>query len=746
MRDLSLAMRVALRHPWATAVTVVLVGSALAINTALYSAIHVLVLRELPVRDPGTLAIVEMEPGRPVSQATLDELQDHSALLGVAGVVPGSETPVDRGVFVGAATVTLADVLGVAPIRGSWLTHDEPEGVVVAWSFWQSRFGGESSMIGTPVDIAGRQRVLLGVMPPGFDFPLGTNVWQLARRPTGAGYSQSPFLTAIARFPEPPVARNEPFGTQTVSIVPLRERYTPSAGPALMLLIYAATLVLMLTMLHLMASGLAQVARHRADAAIRLALGADRRHLIRQALAEASIPAIGGLVAAVPFTMVLQSGARRWLPPELLKGSVLTFDWSVLAFGSLLAVGVLGGISLMRHLVTPWRNPKHAIVAVGTSRPGARRIVRTVLSLQTGCAVALVYLCVLTVTSLGMVQRLNLGFQPDGLLRVVLPWGPTLDGQRAQVHQLDETLAAIRAVSGVLNAAPTFSYPLTAFHIGATAPLPGGTTIRVAQLQVGPGYFETVGTRLVSGRDFDAHGERGRLSPTIVNESLARALSQNGVLPGTTQIAGLSLEVIGVVEDARMRHPEVDDGFQAYVEHSLPGSSVLVRMTDESSQQPALVAAVQAVWEGKPVRVERVQDRLSHLLAPQRARSALMSGVALAGLVLTLVALVGGLVEGVRSRTRELAVRLAVGASQGRMVLLVASEGLLIVSLGATLGLGGGVIAGHSMASIFQGASGLDLRAAGVVIGLFCVIGLVATMKAALMACRVNPAVALKNE
>jgi putative ABC transport system permease protein len=123
-----------------------------------------------------------------------------------------------------------------------------------------------------------------------------------------------------------------------------------------------------------------------------------------------------------------------------------------------------------------------------------------------------------------------------------------------------------------------------------------------------------------------------------------------------------------------------------------------------------------------------------------------MSGVALAGLVLTLVALVGGLVEGVRSRTRELAVRLAVGASQGRMVLLVASEGLLIVALGAILGLGGGIIAGHSLASIFHGGSGIDLRAASVVIGLFCLIAMVATTKAALMACRVNPAVALKNE
>jgi predicted permease len=750
MRDLSLAIRVAARRPWVTASTVVLVGVALAVNTALYSAIHVLVLREIPARDPGTLAVAETQPGQPISQATLDVLQRHSAFLGVGAVVSGSESGVDLGVFVSQATANLADILGAAPVRGSWLTDEEPDGVVVAWSFWQARFGGRAESLGQPVDLAGRRRVLVGVMPPGFDFPLGTNAWELVRRSTGADYSRFASLTAIARLSEPPGVRSVPLGTQTVSLVPLRERYAPSGGPALFLLVWAGTLVLTLTLLHLMALCLTQAARQRGDAAIRLALGANRRHLFRQTLAEASIPAIGGLVAAIPLTIVLQAGARRWLPPELLRGSVLTFDLSVLALGSVLAVVVLGVISSAQLVFTPSVQLRHAIMVGGGGRSGGRRAANAVLALQTACAVALVYLCLLAVMSLRTVQRVDLGFNPTGLLSVRLPWDDTsLDGFRAQGYRVDESLAAIRAVPGVSNAAPTFSYPFAAFNAATTIALPGGITSSVALLQVGPGYFETIGARLLSGRAFDFRSKQRPPLSAVVNESLARSMTKDGVLPGSISVGGLSHEIIGVVDDVRMRSPEVDSGFQVYVsivERRAPATVILVRTTDDGSSPAALAGAVQAAWGGKTVRVERVQDTLGVLLAPQRTRSALISGVALAGLGLTVVALAGGLVEGVRSRTRELAVRLAVGAGQGRVIMLVVSEGLFIVTVGAALGLGVGAIVGQSLATIFRAASGLELRAAVVVAVVFVIVGLLSTIQAAVLACRVNTALALKHD
>jgi predicted permease len=750
MRDLGFAVRAAARRPWLTVSTVLLLGGALAVNTALYSAVHLLVLRELPVHDPNTLTIVQLAPGRPISQASFDELQDHPAFLGVAAVVSGQESGVDRGVFAARATANLASVLGVTPRRGTWLSDEEPDGVVIAWSFWQARFGGQTEVLGTPVEIGGRRRVLLGVMPPGFDFPLGANLWELVPQRTGANYTRFASLTAIARLPAATGVRTLPHGSRTVSLVPLAERYTPSGRPALFLLVTGAALVLGLTVLHLISLGLAQVVRQRADAAIRLALGAERRHLVRQALAEAAVPAFGALLVASALIVPIQSAARRWLPPEALRGSALALDWPVLAFGSGLTLVLLVLISSIRYLVTPWRNPREALSASGASPRGSRRTGAAVLALQTTCAVALLYLCSLAVRSLVTLQQVDLGFEPSRLLSVSLPWGETtLDAMRARVTLVDDSMAALAAVPGVTSAVPTMVTPLSTFRTVTPVGLPDGTTSRVDLLDVAPGYLETVGSRVLSGRDFDDRDAMAPPSRALVNERLAKALTRDGVLPPAVEVGGIRHEIIGVVNDVHMWSPEVEPELQVYVsivQRRAPALSILVRTDGDDVAPAVLAAAIQSVWGGRPVRVERVQDRLHRLLAPQRTRSALMSGLALAGLALTLVALTGGLVESVRSRTRELAVRMALGADAWRLVRGVVAEGLLIVSFGLIAGLGVGVLGGRAVAGVFHGVSALDSRTAVMVVAAFLLVGLAASARAAIMACRVDPALALKTE
>jgi putative ABC transport system permease protein len=751
MRDISVAIRAAARRPWFTVSTILLVGAALAVNSALYSAVHLLMLRDLPVHDPKTLTIIEAETGRPISQATFDGLRGHPAFARLAAVVPpGNESWADRGVFVAQATADLANVLGIQPRRGAWLSDEEPDGVVIAWSLWQARFAGQVDVLGTPVEVGGRKRVLRGVMPPGFDFPLGTNVWELVPQRTGANYSRFASLTAIGRLKGATDLRTLPHGSQTLSLVPLAERYTPSGRPALFFLVTGAALVLCLTILHLIALGLAQVVRQRADAAIRLALGADRRHLVRQALAEAAIPAIGGLLFAITLTVPIQSAARHWLPPEVLRGSALTLDWPVLAFGSGLALVLLVVISSIRYAVIPWRDPREALSASGESPRGSRRTGSVVLTLQTACAVALLYLCGLAVTSLMTLQKVDLGFDPSGLVSVPLPWGDTpLDGMRARATLVDESVAALNAVPGVTSAVPTMAYPLSSFRIATTVDLPDGTTSRVELLQVGPGYFDIVGARLQSGRDFDGRDASAPPSRALVNERLAKALTRYGPLPRTVQIGGIPHEIIGVVNDVRTWSPEVEPGLQAYVsivQRHAPALSILVRTDGDNVPLAAMASAIQSVWGGQPVRVERFQERLHRLLAPQRTRSALMSGLALAGLGLTLVALAGGLVEGVRSRRRELAVRIALGADAWRLVRSVVAEGLLIVSFGVIVGLGVGTLGSRAAGGVFYGVGALDLRAAVMVISAFVLVGMAAGARAAVMACRVAPALALKRE
>lgn len=751
MRDLRLAFRIAARRPWLTASVVGLVGGALAVNTALYSALHLFVLRDLPVRDSRSLAIVESEPGRPVSHSVLDRLQGHPAFDAVGGVVAGSESTADPGLFVARATTNLAAALGVPPARGTWLSDAEPEGVVIAWSLWQSRFGGTLDALGKSLDIGGRRRTLTGVMPPGFDFPFGTNVWELATRPTGANYARFASLTAIARLRGPDRPEAVPLGAETLSLVPFTERYAPSRPQALTLLLVGAALVLGLTVLHLTALALTQVTRQRSDAAIRLALGAERRHLVRQTLADAAVPVLGGLLFAFALTPPVQAAAGRWLPPEILRGSTLMFDWRTFAAGSILACLVLIIISAVRVPVIPWRNPREALRASGVSHPVARRMARGVLIMQTTCAVTLLYLCGLAVTSLQAVQQVDLGFTPSGLMVVHLPWGTTpLDVRRSLLSRVQDSVAVLRHMSGVVDAVPTMAYPFSVFRGATVVKLPNNTTSSVELPHVGPGYLDIIGARLWSGRDF---AEREGAPPlrVVVNRTLAQAVMRDGVLPRTVDIGGLSHEIIGVVDDVRMWRPELAPNFQAYVsivERGAPASAILVRTNLEAVSADMMAAAIEGLWTDQVgrVEVEIVQGTIHRLMAPQRTRAVLMSGLALSGLLLTLGALAGGLVESVRSRRREIAVRVALGASRRRIVRGLVGEALLVIAAGLGLGLVLGVAALRTMPGAFPGSGAVDVQTVLVVAATFVIVAMTGTIRAAVIACRVDPAAALKTE
>jgi ABC-type antimicrobial peptide transport system permease subunit len=212
---------------------------------------------------------------------------------------------------------------------------------------------------------------------------------------------------------------------------------------------------------------------------------------------------------------------------------------------------------------------------------------------------------------------------------------------------------------------------------------------------------------------------------------------------------GLPHEIIGVVDDVRMWRPELPPDFQAYVsiiQRRAPASAIVVRTSDNDVAPAALSTAIQGLWPDAPVRVEIVDDTLHRLTAPQRTRAVLMFALALAGLALTLVALAGGLNEGVRSRRKELAVRIALGADSGRLVRAVVGEALVIVVAGIGLGLVAGVMAHRSIPEVFSGAAGADVRTVGVVALTFTLVALIASARAALLACRVDPARMLSAE
>lgn len=748
-REFRFALRAALRRPWLTASMVGLLGATLSVNVTLYSALHLLVLRDIPVEDPSTLVVVEAESGRPVSQALLDEIRESTAFSSVGAVVAGSESSIDHGLFIAKATPEFARTLGVNPVRGTWLNEDAPEGVVVAWHVWHTRFGGSPDVIGRSVELGGIRRILLGVMPEGFDFPLGSNMWELAPRASGANYSRFASLTAIARVREP----REPRPAHDVgpwSLVPIAERYTPESPRSLMLLLTGASLVFGLTLLHLTAFGLTQLTRLRADAAIRLALGAGHRHLLRQTVADGSILVAGGILLALTLTPALQAAAGRWLPPEVLRGSALVLDWNTFVAALSLSGLVLVLISSIRIPSVFWQNPKKISLTSPNATPAKQWVGRVVLTLQTACAVILLYWGALTASGLHAILNIDHGFHPSRLFAVQLPWGTTpLEVQRGLLSRVDQSVAELRHTPGVLAAAPTMAYPYSRFRGATVVTLSDGSTSSVELLHVDRGYFDTIGARIRSGRVFSEIDVAPLPLRAVINQSLAAALTRDAVLPSRVTIGGLPHEIIGVVDDVRMWRPETAPGFQAYVSMSqrkAPASAIVVRGAIDTLTTATLSNAIQTMWPEGAVRTVSVPGLIERLTAPQRSRVMLMLGLAVSGLLLTLGGLAGLLVEDVRSRHRELAVRIALGAGTNRIIISVVREALGTVGAGLILGLVAGAASASWFGDILPAQGSIDPTAVIMVASIFVAVAFVGSARAALIACRVSPADALRAE
>ena len=293
------------------------------------------------------------------------------------------------------------------------------------------------------------------------------------------------------------------------------------------------------------------------------------------------------------------------------------------------------------------------------------------------------------------------------------------------------------------------AYPFSLFRGATTVTLADHTTSPVELPHVGPGYFDLTGAKLVSGRAFETSDAAPPPLFTVINRSLAEAVSRDGLPARTVDIGGLPHEVIGVVDDVRMWRPDLAAGLQAYVstnQRRAPASAIVVRTNSESASAGALAAALQTVWPSQPVRVEVLSDTLNRLTAPQRTRAALLSALAVVGLLLTLAALAGGLVESVRSRGREVALRVALGAAPPRLVRGIVGEAVGVVVAGLAFGLPLGVAAQKMLPELFSLVGATDVRSIVAVAMTLLIVALVGSARAAFLACAVDPATALGAE
>jgi putative ABC transport system permease protein len=790
-RDARFALRHLGRHPGFAVAVVALLASGIGVSLAAFAIVDSILLRPLPYWDADRLVVVnDVYQGRTggVGQEEYREwsrdatLFESFALVEYAAlVVPGDAEAFAERLEGNRVTAGFFRTLGARPLLGrTFLPGEDQPGkadvIVLSHALWQRRFGGDPGVVGRTVQLGETSYTVVGVMPSSFFWveskdasfwvPLGYfatsrpqhQYTAVARLRSGvalaAAQSQMNVLAsrAEAQFPE---ARG--WG---ILVQPLRQAATRHVRPALLALTTAVGLVLLLACANVASLILVRMDARLLEIGMRAALGAGRRRLGRQVLVEGGVVAFAGgtagLVLAHPLLRGLMSAVPRNLQPPR---PVEALDPRVLAFSLLLVIGttLLFSLAPIRRVATFDLVP--LLKAEGASGYSPRRLLGNITVGAVALATVLLVSAGLLLGSLARLASRDLGFRAERLLTLEI----RLPGARYPASQAPavfrDLLARIRAVPGVESAAATSALPMSGQFSGGGFDIDGRETPEEWRLQsaqacaVTPSYFRTMGIRLLRGRDVTGEDREVAPAVAVISETLARRYWP-GLDPVGSRIRwqdGVWRTVVGVVADTRYGGPDQEPGSTIYVPHAqAPWRSMFlaVRLTVE----PALVTrairrTLRDMDAAIPVtRLALMEQRVAGALAYARFLAATLGGFALVALGLAATGLYGVIAQSVARRTREIGVRVALGATRERVVGMVVGQGLALTAEGLGLGLVIAVVAARALSALLVDTRPLDPLVFTLAPSLLAATALLATFVPARRAATIDPVRALRAE
>jgi putative ABC transport system permease protein len=581
--------------------------------------------------------------------------------------------------------------VGVRPVFGRELSSEdansEPRRVLVSYGIWNERLGRDPGVAGRLVSLAGRRVEVAGVMPRGFNFPDGANVWI----PPNPRIWIRAFVSVVRTQTPLSVRQFETAADRFVG-VPLQSFLEPESkrARAVGFLFVAASAIVIITWLHVGMLRAVHVIDKMGDHAIRLALGARRGTLVREQCVQSAMLALLAIgIAAVVLPQALKV-LISFLPPEVVLGRDIEVDYRSLLF--------LGGLTLLGTVgmtLAPIRASTRIDVLAGlkNSAPTASRRSsgrQLLVILQIGLVTALLYLTGLATHELVRLRTLNLGFETERLLVASLPDAPT-----SQVFGIwqSESLTRIKRLPGITMAAGGASPLAKSLQpVSVTAEAPSQAQLRQSPINalrryVSPGFFQTMAIPFDEGRDFDWNTDR-QTDNVIVSRSLAASF---GPIPGaigrSVFINGGRATVIGVVGDVRRGGTDTREQpsiYQLSVSHTLVvrstgpvNQSLLTRVSDE----------IRAVTGRSDVDIRDAHTEVVTLLAPQQARASLMAFEGAAALALSLIALYGVSREMAHRQRHRAAICKALGATNTTIVIQMARPLVVVTAVGVTAGL-----------------------------------------------------------
>jgi putative ABC transport system permease protein len=785
------------------AIAVVAIG--VGANTAAFSVADFVLFRPLPFPDPDALVRLCWGPKSGGGWGCMNQLspanyrdyknmtssfQVMGAFYGNAVNLVGSSEP--QRLSGAQVTAEVLPLLGVQPILGRVFDSTsggatDARGVVLSYGLWQSQFGGDPRVLGRGVNLQGTPYQVIGVMPPDFFFPSReTTMWTLlVLRDENYQDRSDNYLEAVARLKPAAtmdqaradlnvvaarLARDYPDvnGDAGFSFFAMRDNMSPRYRLMLLALCGASLCILLLTCANLANLLLARAGARERELAVRAALGAGKERLVRQIVTESMTLALAGGIAGVAVAAAAVPLLSLLVPDTLPVASQPSLDLRALALAAAITALTGLGFGLLPALRVGGRTGADLSAlreGVGSGGGQKQRLRNVLVAVEVAVSVVLLISSGLLIRAVWRIQSIDPGFAPERVvsMRTVLP-RPKYDATLRRVQFYNRVLTDVRALPGVQGAAYITGLPMvmTGRVTGIVIPgreVPAGFRNEVVSVRsVTSQYFRTMGIPLLQGRDIEDGDIRGRANAAVISESFAKRYWPNeDPLGRTFEARTESRTVVGVVGDVRVRGLERDYDPQLYLSAGQVADTAFINDDPKdlvirfSGTMGALLPAVREIVHAadpeQPISdVRTLDDVVAGETATRRAQLRVLGALASIALLLSGVGIYGLLAFTVSQRSREIGLRLALGAEPSSVARMIVSKAMKLTLVGLVPGVLVAYAAALGMRALLFGVAPADPATILGAVVLVCVMTLAGSLVPVLRAVRVNPMSVLRVE
>ncbi|MGC1366848.1 MAG: ABC transporter permease [Candidatus Acidiferrum sp.] len=812
-QDFKYGLRQLRKNLGVAAIMVFTLALAIGATTAIFSVVYGVLLRPLPYLDASRImAIFELtSKGHPsrLADPNFDDFRDrnrgfqaiakyNSDIVSVSG---GSEP---TRTTVSAVTSDFLKVLAVEPILGRDFTAgDVKKGtaptVLVSYGYWKQHLGAPKDLSQSHLKIEGAVYSVIGVLPPGFQFPQDVELWLPAdlqgENPSRTSHNYSAIgrlrdgvtvaqanqdISAIARQIHATSSEQGDYLLKDGMALPLQASITGDARPALLVLLGAVGFLLLVACANVANLLLAQASVRGRELSIRSALGAARGRLIRQFLTESFVLSLAGGVLGVLGAFAGVAGLLALAPQSLPRLDSVSINFPVLAFALLLTTAVAAGLGAFTALRATSGDPRNGLAEGGRGQVGSQggqRVGQVIVAAQIAITLVLVIGAGLLGRSLMKVLEVNPGFRVDRIVSmdVSLPWVEDPQAKASQGIFYSNLIDRLKQIPGVRKVGAASNLPMV------DGGLPDGTFLLMSQNEIpktpdgfGPllqqkerigiadfcvaseGYFQVLGIPLIRGRIFDGRDGANAPHVAVISESLARDRWPNqdpightiefGNMDGDLRL----LTIVGIVGDTHEYGLDAPPRPTVYVDlFQRPRAEMTLTMLSDADTRSVTSAArgiLQDLNPEIPAKFQTFSQIYSASMGSRRFNVILVGFFGITALLLATAGVFGVMAYSVSRRTREIGVRMALGAVSGDVLGMILGQGLRTILIGVVVGIAGALALTRTVASLLFGVTATDPLTFGAVTMLLVGAGLLACYIPARRATRVDPLVALRYE